>query len=477
MSTRRNFILGGVAVAGLAAIPAGQHFAWSTRNYVRSGYSPDFPDVVDGQESWQNWSELLKATPRSIYAPATEAELSEFVSSGRDRIRPVGSGHSFSSLVPTDGHMVDVSRLSGLIAFDEATGHARFGAGTRLYDVAVELAGRGRALPNLPDIDVQTLAGSFATGTHGTGKSIPALHDSVIAYRMVLANGEALTVNSDTSPELLCAGQVSLGSLGIMTEFTLKTVPAFNLRRRVSAVPIADLLDQMQSLAEAHRNFEFFYLPGTGLAAQVIHDVHEGPLNPRPPEASGDDDEVLAGLKQLRDQFGWWPWLRRRIAQAALPAGELEDVSDESWKLLATTRPVKFNEMEYHLPAEGGVNVLKEVIEMMDRRKDAFFPMEVRYVAGDTAMLSPFNDGPRLSIAIHAAVDEPFEYFYSDFEPLYRQSGGRPHWGKLHSLTHDACRSIYGEFDRFCEIRRDLDPDGRFLNAHTASLFREPFDA
>ena len=82
-----------------------------------------------------------------------------------------------------------------------------------------------------------------------------------------------------------------------------------------------------------------------------------------------------------------------------------------------------------------------------------------------------------MSIATHAAVNEPYDYFFSLLEPIHRRHGGRPHWGKLHSLQYDALASLYPAFDRFCELRRSLDPGGKFLNPHVAGLFGEDFNA
>ncbi|WOR15384.1 D-arabinono-1,4-lactone oxidase [Hyphomonas sp. FCG-A18] len=473
--SRRGVLFGGLGVAAAGtAVPAGQHIAWGQKSFVREGYSPDYPEPPIGEDSWMNWSGIHKATPTSIPMPTTETELSELVAASPVRIRPKGSGHSFSGLVPSEGMIVDLSRLSGLLNYDPATGLATFGAGTTLFQAGGKLDELGRAFPNLPDIVDQTLAGSFSTGTHGTGLTLTALHDYIQAFRLVTANGDMLDVSADTQPDLFAAGKVSLGALGIITQYTLRTVPAFNLHRVVKAERIEDVLENAETTAEQYRNFEFFYLPGTGIAATLTHDLHEGPVTGVGPS---EDDETLEGLKTLRDQFGWWPWLRRKIAQSALPSGVIEDVSDASLELLATTRPIKFNEMEYHLPRDQGIAALRQVIAKMDRRKDAFFPMEVRFIAPDSAWLSPFNDGPRISIAIHAAVDEPYEYFFSEFEPIFRAHGGRPHWGKLHSLGRAEFSALYPDYERFLELRRGLDPDGKFLNPHLATLFGERFDA
>ena len=120
---------------------------------------------------------------------------------------------------------------------------------------------------------------------------------------------------------------------------------------------------------------------------------------------------------------------------------------------------------------------LREIIAALETRKDTFFPMEVRITAQDDAWLSPFNDGPRLSIATHAAVDEPYDYFFKVLEPIHRSHGGRPHWGKLHSLGKDELIGLYPDFGSFLELRASLDPDGKFLNPHLAHLFGVDFDA
>jgi FAD/FMN-containing dehydrogenase len=45
------------------------------------------------------------------------------------------------------------------------------------------------------------------------------------------------------------------------------------------------------------------------------------------------------------------------------------------------------------------------------------------------------------------------------------------HWGKLHYLTRPQLHARYPQAEAFVAIRRRLDPDGVFLNAHLAELF------
>ena len=165
--SRRQLLLMGGGAAALAAVPVGQHLAWGMKDFTRPGYDPNLPATAGGETAWINWSGIERATPKQMFVPASEDELAEFVKTASGPIRPVGSGHSFTGLAPSEGAMVDVSRISGMQSYDARTGTVTFGAGTRLRQAAQQMADIGLAWPNQPDIDVQTLAGSFATGTMG----------------------------------------------------------------------------------------------------------------------------------------------------------------------------------------------------------------------------------------------------------------------------------------------------------------------
>ncbi|MEX1251712.1 MAG: D-arabinono-1,4-lactone oxidase [Hyphomonas sp.] len=472
--TRRSMLMGAAGV-GLAAGAAGAvGLNWGGKSFVRGGYLEGAPAAPPGEASWMNWAGIERATPQQIAFPDSLEALADIVRTSPGRVRPVGSGHSFTGLATTEDTLLMLNGLSGLIAYDAASGEARFGAGTPLFQVSEDLAAVGRAFDNQPDIDSQTLAGAFATATHGTGNDLPALHDNVTGFQMVTADGSVRDVTRASDPDLFEAGKVSLGALGVMTAFTMRSVPAYRLKRTVTVEDSRTFLGRLEQAAAAHRNFEFYYFPHTGLVASIVHDQTDAPPTEETP---ADDDAFLQGLKALRDQLGWAPWVRRWIARSEFPRGVIEERVNESRVLLSTVRPTRFIEMEYHLPRERGPEMVERVMRKLDQRGDLYFPMEYRHIAPDTAWLSPFNAGPRASIAIHAAADEHYDYFFTDFEPMYREAGGRPHWGKLHSLGRAQLTELYPEFERFLALRAELDPAGKFLNAHLAKLFGVDFDA
>lgn len=463
--SRRTILLGGAATA--VAIPAGGQLWWMSKNFTREGFDPTLPQAPAGERAWVNWSGIQKATPKMLAAPTSAQELAAIITDTPTPIRPVGSGHSFTPVCPSEGTMVDVSALAGLISHDAEAGRAVMGAGTRLQQGARLLHEQGLAFANLPDIDVQTLAGGFGTATHGTGRNLTAIHDYVRGFELVTPAGEIINVDAQSNPELFQAGKVSLGALGIITRYDLAVEPAFNLRRRVKLAKTDELLDQYMDLSDKHRNFEALFFPGTGHCAPIIHDIYEGEIEGEEPNK---DEDFLADLRELRDYFGWWPWLRHKVFASAVDPDTSEDMTDAAWKLLATSRPTKFNEMEYHIPIDQGMETLRKVLAKMESRKDAFFPIEARVTAPDDAWLSPFYGGRRMSIAIHAQADEDYQFFFDEFEPIFRAAGGRPHWGKLHSLKAAQLSELYPQFSAFNTIRRELDPEGRMLTPYMSEL-------
>lgn len=419
---------------------------------------------------WRNWSGLESCQPAAWLTPATEDEILAALRDAPGPLRCVGAGHSFTRLVPTEGSLLSLDRLGGLLAHDKAAGTATFGAGTRLAVASRALDSVGLAFHNLPDIDVQTLAGAIATGTHGTGATLPALHAELLGLTLLTPRGERIACSRSERPEVFAAARVSLGVLGVVSQVTLRVRPRHVLHRRVWLMATEDLLQAAPALAEKHRQFECYLLPHTGYGAAITHDEVPGPPTPRAP---APDEDVLRDLKRLRDWLGRWPALRRWVAQKAIDPSMTEEATDWSWKLLSTQRPTRFNESECHVPRANGIACLREVLAALEARDDVFFPIEFRYIAADDAWLSPFHGRDSCSIAVHAAHDEPWDYLVQAIGPIYRRHAGRPHWGKLHDRTAAELRTLYPRWADFQQLRRSLDPAGRLLNPYLKRLFGE----
>jgi FAD-linked oxidoreductase len=420
---------------------------------------------------WRNWSGSQQCLPAARVAPASVAELQELVRSGDGVIRAVGAGHSFTALVPTDGTIVSLSRLSGLLSHDPATLQATLWAGSRLGDIGAPLEEAGQALVNMPDIDEQTLAGCLATATHGTGTGIGCMSTFIEGLQLVDARGRVVDCDRQHNSQLFDAARVSLGSLGIITQVRLQNIAPYRLRRVTVWREFDEMLAVAETEADKHRNFEFYYVPFSGMGFTDTHDITTEPVSSTD---KLDGNEGARDLQLARDWLESSPRLRKLVLGTYMKTLADEVTVENSWKNYASERNVRFNEMEYHLPREYGLQALREVRTALEtQHPEVFFPIEVRFVKGDDIWLSPFYQRDCCSIAVHRYFDEDYTPYFRTIEPIFRKYHGRPHWGKLNSLQQRDFRSLYPRWDDFVELRREMDPRGRFLNPYLKSLFAD----
>jgi FAD-linked oxidoreductase len=418
---------------------------------------------------WRNWSGSQQCLPAARSAPATVAELQELIASAKGTVRAVGAGHSFTPLVPTDGTIVSLSRISGLVSHDSQTRQATLWAGSRLGDIGQPLEDAGQALVNMPDIDEQTLAGCLATATHGTGAGIGCMSTFIEGLQLVDARGDLVDCDANNNPELFQAAKVSLGALGVITQVRLQNVAPYRLRRETVWRSFEEMLELADSMAKQHRNFEFYYIPFSGMGFTDVHDITDEPLGST---EKIDSNESVQDLKLARDWLQGSPKLRELVLSSIVKTLDDEMMVESSWKNYASERNVRFNEMEYHLPREHGLQALREVRTALEtQHPEVFFPIEVRFIKGDDIWLSPFHQRDTCSIAVHRYFEEDYKPYFKTIEPIFRKYEGRPHWGKLNTLQREDFRKLYPRWDDFVEVRRTVDPNGRFLNPYLAGLF------
>ena len=396
--------------------------------------------------TWTNWAGNVRATPRNLVTPGSLAELrAAVVEAARhgETVRVAGAGHSFAPLCATDGTLLDLSRLTGVERVDAETGEATIWAGTRIADLGEPLLAHGRALANQGDIDRQAIAGAVSTGTHGTGRKHGSFSAAVRAVELMGPDGELVTIDA-TEPERLRAVSLSLGLLGVITQVTLATVPAYKLRERTQALPFDECLDGFLAEETSRRNAEFWWLPAHDRCVlKTFAETDEEPFRIEAPEA-------LPGT----------------IERYLKP-----DAVDWSWRIYPSTRTFPFVEMEYTLPLAEGPAAMREVRRLMQtRHPDCTWAVEYRTQPGEQSLLSPTRGKESVTISLHQATDLPYEPLFRDAEAIFRAHDGRPHWGKLHFLGGEEIAHLYPELVSFQAFRAELDPEGIFTNDYLARL-------
>jgi FAD-linked oxidoreductase len=417
---------------------------------------------------WTNWAGDQRCEPAVVERPAAVGEVvgavERAVAAGRC-VRVAGSGHSFTGAVLTDGALLSLDRMGALLDADAGTGLVRVEAGITLHALNQALADHGLAMANLGDIDEQSVAGAISTATHGTGVTLRNLSAQVRALRLVTATGELVEVDGG---EDLLAARVAIGTLGIVTEVTLQTVPAFTLRGVDAPAPLAEVLDGLDGRVDGHRHFEFFVFPHADSALTRTNDVVDEPPRPRSKLRAYVDDVLLANRAfQLACVIGRAfpsaiPSLNRLVTRLSGTSTRV----DRSDRIFASPRVVRFTEMEYALPrpvAAAAVRAIKAAAE----RYAINFPIEVRFVSSDDALLSPAHERETAYVAVHAFKGMQWEPYFRAVEAIADEHGGRPHWGKRHFQTAATLAPRYPGWERFAAVRARLDPGGVFSNVYT----------
>ena len=381
---------------------------------------------------------------------------------GARRAKVVGAGHSFTDIACTDGVMIDMSAMSRVLAVDGD--QVTVEAGITLHDLGEELRERGLAMQNQGDVDPQTLAGAISTATHGTGGGFGNLSSQVSGVRLVDGTGE---VRELTGGDELRAARVSLGALGAIAAVTIRCVPAFTIHRVDEPRSLDEVLPRLDELVDANDHWEAFVMPYTRRALTLTSQ-----RTVRPPDPPGRASAFIHDVVLENAVLGLFcrtgrafprliPALNRRLA-GLMGRAELLDASN---RVYANTRLVRFTEMEYAIPRERAAEALERVLATIERRRLPIgFPIELRVVAPDDALLSTAYERPTAYIAVHQYVGMEFETYFRAVEAIMDEYGGRPHWGKRHYQSEATLRPRYPEWDRFAEIRERFDPERRFEN-------------
>lgn len=420
-----------------------------------------------------NWSRLVTFVPEEVATPWTVPALADAVGAAVDRkrcVKAIGSAHSFTDIADTDGLQLDLSNYTGLVELSLQRQQATLRSGTRLWQIPSLLADTGLALENLGDIHQQSIAGAISTGTHGTGLAFGGLGSQVVGLDLLTGRGEPLHVSADANPELLDLLRVGLGAFGIITAVTLQLVPEYDLHTVEAPASLDAILHHWDELNSRHDHFEFFWFGHddtamTKTSNRIAPTRSTLSLVQRAKRQLADEVVTNLGLGTVC-QLG-------RAKPSLIPT--LNRISTKVWgstertahwsTAFASMRRVRFNEMEYALPYDDIPEILTELRRLF-RRADisSTFPLEIRTAAPETAWLAPNHARKTGYIAVHQHIGQDHRAYFDRIEPIFKAAGGRPHWGKLHTLGAADMADRYPNWSAMVALRDQLDPDRNFTN-------------
>ena len=422
--------------------------------------------------TWTNWGQSARANPVEVAYPASTADVVAIVreaAAAGQNVKAIGAGHSFTAIGATDGVLLHLDRMTNVLGWDLEARRVRVQAGTSLRNLNPILRGHGLALANLGDINSQSVAGAVSTGTHGTGGKLHGISKTVVGVQLVTASGEVLEIDEDH--ELFGASRVTLGALGIITEFTLQCVPAFLLHAREEPMALPAVFDRLDELIDDNDHFEFFWFPHTEKALikrnnRVPEDTARKPLGKF---RHWRDDEFLSNdgfdfiNRVARRKPNWIPKINN-VSGSALSAREYVD---DSFNVFVSPRRVKFRESEFAVPRYAVQDVLGELRRWLDGdNENITFPIEVRFTAADDVWMSTGHERDNAYVAVHQYYKTDYTNYFDAAQSIFTAHEGRPHWGKIHTLGADYFRDRYEHFDDFVAIRNQLDPGRIFSNPY-----------
>jgi FAD-linked oxidoreductase len=432
--------------------------------------------------TWTNWSRLETARPTREATPATADEVVAEVRralDARGTVKMVGTGHSFTAISAPDGTMLRPDALTGIVAVDREALTVTAYAGTPLKELNTALEGLGLSLHNMGDIAEQTLAGAISTGTHGTGGTAAGLAAQVVGLQLVTGTGELLTATPEENADVLDVARVGLGALGVITTITFRVEPLFVLEAVEEPFGWDEGLATYDALTEKADHVDMYWFPHTD-RLQIKQNFRRGTdLSVAKPLSRAQlmlDDRFLQNTV-----FGAATAVLNRVP-AAIPGFNRvgarllsnRTYSDVAHRVFIAERNVVFREMEYAVPREAGLDVLRECRRALDGSDLRIsFPVEIRVARADDIPLSTASGRDSLYLAFHTHRDAEHRDYFALMEPILRGHDGRPHWGKVHTRTAADLAPAYPRFDDFLAMRDRLDPQRVFANDYLRRVLGE----
>ena len=425
---------------------------------------------------WSNWSGSVKSMPRQVVKPVSIDELAHLMKMyGRDErhVRVVGSGHSFTPIAQTDDILMSLENLQGVTDVNAEQGTVTIRGGTWLKNLGDDLFERGLAQENLGDINVQSIAGAISTGTHGTGIAYGSLATQVEDFTLITADGERLACSAERNPDIFKSAQVSLGTLGIIADVTLRVVPAKRLHFKSHRENLEQCIANVERYKQENDHFEFYWFPYTKWVQTKFLNQTTEPASKSSLWGNFNKIVLENGVYWLLSELNRiQPKLSRTISNISAQGIAPVDEVNYSHLLFSTPRVVRFQEMEYNIPTEHFSSVLAEIEACVERERfEVHFPVECRFVHADDIWLSPAYQRESAYIAVHMYRGMPYKAYFEAIEAIFRRYEGRPHWGKMHTQTAHNLEKLYPRWHDFHRVRASLDPKGIFLNDYLTALF------
>ncbi|MFD8674560.1 FAD-binding protein [Streptomyces seoulensis] len=399
-----------------------------------------------------NWARNITYTADEFHRPASPDALRALVADSA-RVRVLGSGHSFNRIADpgAGGVLLSVAGLPPVIDVDTTARTVRVGGGVRYAELARTVHAQGLALANMASLPHISVAGSVATGTHGSGVGNGPLASAVREVELITADGGTLRIARGDAR--FDGAVTSLGALGVVTALTLDLEPAYEVEQHVFTELPLDGLEYETVAASAYSVSLFTDWRAPGFRQVWLkRRTDQAPVDFPWAEPAAGAMHPVPGMPAVNctEQGGVpGPWHER------LPHFRAEFTPSSGSEL----------QSEYLLPRADALIALRALDAIREALAEVVLTCEVRTVAADTQWLSPAYG--RDSVALHFTWIEDAAAVLPVVRAVEAALGtldARPHWGKVFEMPSAVVKEQLPRLADFRALAAELDPAGKFAN-------------
>ncbi|MDB5225997.1 MAG: hypothetical protein JWN78_190 [Bacteroidota bacterium] len=424
---------------------------------------------IISDHSFKNWAKNVRFKAPFFTQPETEQEIIDLIKQ-HQKIRVVGSGHSWSALCESEGLLMNLEKYNKVLELNKPAKTIKVQAGIKLHQLNILLDKEGMALSILGSIAKQTIAGAISTGTHGSGIRFQSLASQIIEFSLIKANGEKIILKK--GDENFNAA-ISLGCLGVISEVTLQVTDAFNLHDKTYVAKFSEVINNIDEYL-AHDHFKLWWFPPCDEVVIYTYkrtDVKRNDSRLR----QILNDEILSVwayrmLVKVGNLVNKWrnPINRFLTSQMKGPLDRIE----KSFMVFNVPEPPKHRETEWAFDVKDAKELLTAYQQLFTGSHFTFnFIQEIRFTKGDDFWLSECFERDTLWIGAYNHEDKQWNEILNSFEVFAQKHNGRPHWGKEFTVRKNYLEKNYPKYAAFIELRKQFDPEGKFLNRLTSELF------
>jgi len=407
-----------------------------------------------------NWAQNYEYTAARLHEPKTIDDVRELIKNS-EKIRALGTRHSFNSIADSPGELVSLRHLDRVISLDRERLTVTVEGGIRYGQLCQYLHREGFALHNLASLPHISVAGACATATHGSGDKNGNLATAVSGMQLVTAEGEVVVLSRELDGDRFMGMVVGLGGFGIVTQLTLDILPGFELRQDVyENMPLPELESRFDEITSNGYSVSLFTDWKKETFDQVWLKRRLTPGERLDTESKWFGATVAArnmhpiahiSAENCTEQMGIpGPWHER------LPHFRMEHTPSSGEEL----------QSEYFIPRRHAFQALGAIHAIRGHVSPLLQISEVRTIAADKLWMSPCYEQDCIAIHFTWKKNEPAVLeLLPVIEEQLAPHDARPHWGKLFAMLAPDLMSRYDRLNDFRQLLVQYDPQGKFSNA------------